>query len=113
MTVKEAFAKDKGLAPQNGMVGKARLNWCDVGTITVKSGKLTAIDFAVMDAASGVTVDVPTGKYLVQVKVMSFDGSLGICAARALPAKLTKADRGPLVGNVSVDIALPIGNSAG
>src|SRR5580765_4387005 len=36
---------------------------------------------------------------------MSFGGSLGICAARAIPESMTRAVQGPVVGNVSVDIA--------
>jgi hypothetical protein len=87
------------------MVGQAWADWCEVGTMEVRSGKLTAVDFGVMDPASGVTVEVAKGPYRVQARIMSFGGSLGICAARALSQSLPQVVRGPVVGKVSVDIA--------
>lgn len=105
MTVDDAMAMDNRKSLAKGMVGKAWPNWCEVGIIEVTSGKLTAIDFGVMAASSGVTVDVAPGPYRVQGRIMSFEGSLGICAARGLPEPVADAVRGDMLGKVAVDVA--------
>lgn len=105
MTVNEAIATDNGTSPKDGMIGKAWPDWCEVGSIAVNSGRLTAADFAVTDPASGVSAPVAPGVYRVQARIMSFEGSLGICAARALPEAMPPVTRGQLLGKVSVDIA--------
>lgn len=105
MTVDEAIARDNGTTPKRGTVGRAWPEWCDVGTITVKSGRITAVDFGVMTDDRGVSIDVPPGSYRVQVRLMGFGGSLGICDARVLPESAPVIKRGLVLGNVFVDDA--------
>ncbi len=66
---------------------------------------MTAIDFGILSDADGVSVAVSTGDYLVQVKIMSFDGDLGVCRARALPVGFEGSTSAAVCGEVMVDTA--------
>jgi hypothetical protein len=88
MTVEEAVTQSTEKPLTNGMIGSEWRDWCDVGTVKIKYGKMTATDFGVLSTTDSITVEVPPGLYLVQAKIMSFDGNLGVCRARALPVGL-------------------------
>ena len=105
MTIEEAFASDTKAPVRHGAIGRELPDWYDIGTFEVKSGNLTVVDFGVFTDRDGVTIQVPVGTYRAQVKIMSFDGSLGVCRARAVPDILSDVQRGSDAGRVAVDMA--------
>jgi hypothetical protein len=95
------------------MTGRELPEWCDIGPIKIRSGKLTAIDFGVMNPVDGISEDVAVGEYAVQAKIMSFDGNLGISRARVLPLESAEPARLETVKTISVDFAqIAIGDIA-
>jgi hypothetical protein len=77
-------------------------DWLAIGELRVERGALCAVDPMLFDADDGVVARVAPGKYVLEGKVMDFDGDLRVSRLRAF-RRGTEPALGGQVGKVGVD----------
>lgn len=99
MQLSDAMKQDRRVDPVPGTVGRERPAWYTVATLRVDSGTL---DVADLPGTGAVRVAVPNGLYLIEAKLIDFDGSLRLSRVRAR-IETTNPDMGAKQGMVAVD----------
>lgn len=103
MRLSSAIRKDTGVYPGDGVKGTERVTWYEVARLKVRTGGIDVADLGRMPADS-VRLRVPNGNYVIEARLIDFDGSLCLSRVRArlegIHPKL-----GRKRGSVAVDFA--------
>jgi hypothetical protein len=102
MRLSAAMRRDTGVYPGDGAVGRERATWCSVGQLDVASGGIDIADLGAFPGDDSLRLRIPNGTYLIEARLIDFNGSLCISRVRVRPLKGTVV-RGRKRGQVSVD----------
>lgn len=104
MTLKKRFARQKGDFPRRGVAGQEG-EWLAIGKLDAPKGTLCAVDVTLFNEDDGFVVKAPPGKYVVEGKVMDFNGHLRVSRVRAYLDGTTPR-LGKEVGETGTDSAM-------
>jgi hypothetical protein len=105
MRLKAALNRDRNVYSGEGVVGHERPTWYEIGKVTVNSGSLCIVDLGTIPSGDdGVRIKVPNGSYLIEARLIDFDGSFCLFRARARLVGSTPT-LGARAGEVGVDFA--------
>jgi hypothetical protein len=82
VTLGERMRQQVGAWPRKGVRG-VEGPWLEVGELDVPTGALCALDPMIFNAEDGLTLHVEPGTYVVEGRVMDFEGHLRVSRMRA------------------------------